>query len=53
MPKDFFSAHVIILLPKTNAAQNEDALSYHNVRGLYFLPVVFVGTVVTNVGASD
>ena len=31
-----------ILLTKTTAAQNEVALSYHSVRGLYFLAVVFV-----------
>ena len=30
-----------ILLTKTTAAQNEVALSYHRVRGLYFLAVVF------------
>ena len=29
-----------LLLTKTTAAQNEVALSYHNVRGLYFLAVV-------------
>ena len=34
-----------ILLIKTTAAQNEDALSYHKVRGLYFLAVAFVRTV--------
>ena len=33
---------IIILLTKTTAAQNEDALSYYTVRGLYFLVVVFV-----------
>ena len=32
----------IILLTKTTAAQNDDALSYYTVRGLYFLAVVFV-----------
>ena len=31
-----------ILLTKTTAAQNEAALSYHRLRGLYFLAVVFV-----------
>ena len=31
-----------ILLTKTTAAQNEDALSYYTVRGLYFLAVIFV-----------
>ena len=30
---------------KTTAAQNEVALSYHRVRGLYFLAVVFVVTI--------
>ena len=34
-----------ILLTKTTAAQNEVALSYHRVRGLYFLAVVFVATI--------
>ena len=34
-----------ILLTKTAAAQNEDALSYHRVRGLYFQAVVFVVTI--------
>ena len=33
-----------ILLRKTTAAQNEDALRYHRVRGLYFQAVVFVAT---------
>ena len=33
-----------IHLIKTTAAQNEVALSYHRVRGLYFLAVVFVAT---------
>ena len=32
----------IIHLTKTTAAQNEDALSFHNVRGLYIPAVVFV-----------
>ena len=40
---------VCILLTKTTAAQTEDALSYHTVRGLYFLAVVFVATIVINV----
>ena len=34
-----------ILLTKTTAAQNEVALSYHKVRGLYFLGVVFVRSI--------
>ena len=37
--KNHISKH-IILLTKTTAAQNEVALSYHIVRGLYFLAVV-------------
>ena len=36
-----------ILLTKTTAAQTEDALSYYRVRGLYFLAIVFVTTIVT------
>ena len=35
-----------ILLTKTTAAQNEVALSYGIVLGLYFLAVVFAGTIV-------
>ena len=38
----------IILLTKATAAQNEDTLSYHTVRGLYFLAVVFVGSIFTD-----
>ena len=34
-----------ILLTKTTAVQNEVALRYYRVRGLYFLTVVFVTTV--------
>ena len=37
--------HIIILLTKTTAAQNEVALSHHRVRGLYFLAVVFAATI--------
>ena len=44
--KDTYSCSTLsILLTKTTAAQNEDALSYHSVRGLYFLAVVFVATI--------
>ena len=32
-------------LIKTTATRNEIALSYHRVRGLYFLAVVFVATI--------
>ena len=35
-----------ILLTKTTATQNEVALSYHKMRGLYFLAVVFVRSIV-------
>ena len=35
-----------IPLTKTTAAQNEVAISYHRVRGLYFLAVVFVATII-------
>ena len=35
-----------ILLTKTIAAQNEDALSYYKVRRLYFLAVVFVRSII-------
>ena len=34
-----------ILLTKTTAAQNDVALSYHKVRALYFLAVVFVRSI--------
>ena len=37
---------LFILLPKTTAAQNEVALSYHRVRGLYFVAAVFAVTIV-------
>ena len=36
---------VPILLTKTTAAQNEVALSYHGMHGLYFLAVVFASTI--------
>ena len=35
-----------ILLTKATAAQNEVALSYHNVCGLYFPAIVFVSTTI-------
>ena len=37
-----------ILLTEITAAQNEVALSYHIVRGLYFLTVIFVTTIINN-----
>ena len=36
-----------MLLTKITAAQNEDALSYYRMRGLYFLAVVFVRSIDT------
>ena len=36
-----------ILLTKTTGAQNEVALTYHRVRGLYFQTVVFAATMIT------
>ena len=35
-----------MLLTKTTAVQNEDALSYYKVRELCFLPVVFVRSII-------
>ena len=35
-----------VYFTKTTAAQNVDALSYHIMRGLYFLEVVFVATII-------
>ena len=34
-------------LTKTTAALNEGGLSYHQVRGLYFLAVVFASTILS------
>ena len=42
-------AYTIILRTKINAAQNEAAFSYHRLRGLYFLAVVFVATITAGV----
>ena len=42
-----FDMYGVDILPtKTTASQNEDALSCHRVRGLYFLAVVFEATIV-------
>ena len=38
--------HVGIHLTKTTAAQNDVALTYHRMRGLYFLAVIFVRSIV-------
>ena len=35
-----------ILLTKTTVAQNEVALNYHGMRGLYFLAIIFASTTV-------
>ena len=40
------NSKTFILLTKTTAAQSEDALSYDRMRGLHFLAVVFVATVI-------
>ena len=40
-----FHIYIIILLTKTTAAQNEVALSYYRMRGLYFLTVIFAATI--------
>ena len=37
-----FMLHMTMLFTKTTAAQDEVVLSYHKVRGLYFMAVVFV-----------
>ena len=37
-----------IFLTKTTAAKNEVALSYHRVRVLYFLAVVFAATIISS-----
>ena len=34
-----------ILLTKITATQNEVALSYHKVRGQYFMAVIFIATI--------
>ena len=43
--RTFYHTDVYILLAKTTAAQNEDALSHYRVRGLYFLAVVSVRSI--------
>ena len=35
---------------KNYSAQNEVALSYHRVRGLYFLTVIFAATIINEHG---
>ena len=40
---------ITILLTKTTAAQNEVALRYHGMRGLYYLAVVFVRSILLRV----
>ena len=41
-----FLFEITILLIKTTATQNEVAHSYHRVRGLYFLAVVFAAILI-------
>ena len=43
---EVLTVHFAILLTKTTAVQNEDALSYIRVRGLFFLAVVFVSSII-------
>ena len=42
-----------ILLTKTTAAQTEVALTYHKVRGLYFMAVVFATTIILTHKGSE
>ena len=42
----FILYFMYIGLRKTTTAQNEVALSYHRVRGLYFLAVIFAATII-------
>ena len=42
-----------IVASKITAAQNDVALSYYRVRGLYFLAVVFVATIERVAGTAD
>ena len=42
---EFVFIATIILLTNTTAMQNEVALSYDKVRGLYFMAVVFAATI--------
>ena len=44
---------IYMLLTKTAAAQNEVALSYHTVRGLYFLAAVFAAIVIDWVASIE
>ena len=39
---------ITILLTKITDAQNEVALSYHRVRGLYFVAIIFAATIKFN-----
>ena len=44
-----FNAPLKIILPtKITTAQNGVAHSYHRVRGLYFLAVIFAATIISN-----
>ena len=45
----FILLNIIILLTKTTAAQNEVALCYHRLHGLYFPAVVSVTTICSKI----
>ena len=49
--KNIYSGNTI-LLTKITAAQNEVALSYHRVGGLYFLAVIFALTLIMTGAAT-
>ena len=44
--RPYFFIGFCILITKMTAEQNELELSYHRVRGLYFLAVIFAVTIV-------
>ena len=46
-----YGSKASILLTKATAVQNEVALSYHRVRRLYFVAVVFMTTIIVEVEA--
>ena len=45
----YHTVYTYIRLTKTTAVQNEVALRYYKVRGLYFLAAVFVTTIVISI----
>ena len=44
---------ILMLLIKTTAALNEIVLSSHKVRGLYFMAIVFVTTILQSIPKSN